>query len=136
MFHGKVPEKIIQQRTGHKSLNALRQYERTTETQLLDVSNVLSNNSKVKTGVVPDTKADDALQDYVRTAQGDVTTNTSNVIVQRSSKKPIAATMILRGCNFTNCNIAFSGSVEGGNGSSDDVDDLFEGISIDELYKD
>ena len=44
--------------------------------------------------------------------------------------------MILRGCNFTNCNIAFSGSVEGGNGSSDDVDDLFEGISIDELYKD
>lgn len=136
LFHGKVPEKIIQQRTGHKSLNALRQYERTTETQLLDVSNVLSNNSKVKTGVVPDTKADDALQDYVRTAQGDVTTNTSNVMVQRSSKKPIAATMILRGCNFTNCNIAFSGSVEGGNGSSDDVDDLFEGISIDELYKD
>ena len=44
--------------------------------------------------------------------------------------------MILRGCNFTNCNIAFSGSVEGGDGSSDDVDDLFEGISIDELYKD
>ena len=50
-----------------------------------------------------------------------------------SSEKPIAATMILRGYNFTNYNIAFS---EGENGSSDDVDDLFEGISIDELYKD
>ena len=61
LFQSKVPEKIIQQRTGHKSLNALRQYERTTETQLLDVSNVLSNNSKWK--------ADDTLQRYDRTAE-------------------------------------------------------------------
>ena len=73
------------------------------------MSNVLSNNSKLKTGVVPDTKDDDALQDYVREAQGCITTNTSNVMVQRSSEKPIAATMSLRGCNFTNCNIVFSG---------------------------
>ena len=44
--------------------------------------------------------------------------------------------MILRGCSFTNCNNEFSGSVEGGNDSSDDVDDLFKRISIDELNKD
>ena len=86
--------------------------------------------------MVPNTKVDDALQHYVGAAQGDVPTNTSNVLVQKSSRKPIAATMILRGCNFTNCNIAFSGSVEGGNGSGDGVDDLFKGLSIDEIYKD
>ena len=59
-------------------------------------------------------------------------------MVRKSSRKSTAATMILRGCNFTNCNIAFSGSVEGGNGSGDDheVDDLFKGISIDEIQKD
>ena len=44
------------------SLNALQQYETATEIQLLDVSNVLSNNRKLKTGVVPDTKGDGALQ--------------------------------------------------------------------------
>ena len=55
LFHGEFPEKIIQQCTGYKSLNRLWQYERTPETQLLDIFNVLSNNSKLKTGVVPDT---------------------------------------------------------------------------------
>ena len=131
LSHREAPEKLIQQCTGHKSLNTLRQYERTTEIQLLDVSNVLSNNGKF-TDVVPGTKGDDALQHYVGASQGDVSTNTSNVMVQKSSRKPIAATMILRECNFTNCNIAFSGSVEGGNGPGDDrdVDDLLEGISI------
>ena len=31
MFRAGVPEKIIQERTGHRSLKALRTYERTTE---------------------------------------------------------------------------------------------------------
>lgn len=42
MFQANVPEKLIQQRTGHRSLEALRQYERTSESQLVDVSNVMS----------------------------------------------------------------------------------------------
>ena len=58
------------------------------------------------------------------------------MIQSKSSRKPIAATMMLRGCNFTNCNIAFSGSVENGNSTNDDIDDLFEGIAVDELYND
>ena len=127
LFQGKVPEKVIQQRTGHKSINSLRQYERTTETQLLDVSNVLSNNSKLKS-VVPVAQGDD------------YSTNSSNVMVQSKSltRRPVAATMILRGCNFTNCTIAFSGSVgdENASSSSDHVDDLLDGISIDQLYED
>ena len=112
LFQGEVPEKIIQQRTGHKSVNSLQQYERTTEAQLLDVSNVLSNNVKIKTAapVAPQCDYETAA---VAVTQGDVySASSSNVMFQRKSfRKPVAATMILRGCNFTNCNIAFSGSV-------------------------
>ena len=44
-FQTHVPEKLIQQRTGHRSLEALRQYERISDAQLLDVSNVMSGTS-------------------------------------------------------------------------------------------
>ena len=47
MFQANVPEKIIQERTGHRSVKALRLYERTTEKQHQDVSEVLSARSKV-----------------------------------------------------------------------------------------
>ena len=43
LFQAGVSEKLIQQRTGHRCLEALRQYERTSESQLADVSNVISN---------------------------------------------------------------------------------------------
>lgn len=41
LFCGEVSEKLIQRRTGHKSLIALRQHEIITETQFPDVFNVL-----------------------------------------------------------------------------------------------
>ena len=46
MFRAGVSQKLVQQRTGHKSLEALHQYERPSEKQLLDVSNIMSNNDK------------------------------------------------------------------------------------------
>ena len=46
MFRAGVSQKLVQQRTGHKSLEALHQYERPSEKQLLDVSNIMSNNNK------------------------------------------------------------------------------------------
>ena len=42
MFQAEVPEKIIQQRTGHRSLVAMRAYERATEKQHQAVSSVLA----------------------------------------------------------------------------------------------
>ena len=45
LFRSQVPEKPIQQRTGHRSLDALRLYERTSESQLVDASNCISNAS-------------------------------------------------------------------------------------------
>ena len=138
LFQGKVPEKIMQQRIGHKSLNSSRQYERTTEAQLLDVSNVLSNNIKLKTAA-PVAPQGDYETAAVAFTQGDVySANSSNVMFQsKSFRKPVAATMILRGCNFANCNIAFSGSVGDENScGSCNQDDLLEGISIKQLYED
>ena len=80
LFQGKVPEKIIQQHTGHKSVNLLRQYERTTEAQLLDVSNVLSNNVKIKTAA-PVAPQGDYETAAVAFTQGDVySSNSSNVM--------------------------------------------------------
>ena len=42
LFQAGVPEKIIQERTGHRSVEALRTYERTTTMQHMVVSKVLS----------------------------------------------------------------------------------------------
>lgn len=41
MFQAGVPEKIMQERTGHRSTEALRMYERTTTTQHIGVARVL-----------------------------------------------------------------------------------------------
>ena len=44
LYSGGVPEREIQQRTGHRSLEALRRYERTTEQQNQAVSNMLASS--------------------------------------------------------------------------------------------
>ena len=41
LFRSNVPEKLVQQRTGHRSLEALRKYERIAEEQVMDVCRVL-----------------------------------------------------------------------------------------------
>ena len=46
LFEAGVPEKIIKERTGHRSLEALRLYERTTSNQHQAVSKVLSGQRK------------------------------------------------------------------------------------------
>ena len=43
LFHANVPEKMIQERTGHRSLVALRTYERTAHDQHQAVSSILSS---------------------------------------------------------------------------------------------
>ena len=43
LFQAKVLEKLIQMRTGNKSLEALRSYKWTSKTQFLDVSHVVCN---------------------------------------------------------------------------------------------
>ena len=45
MFEMGVPEKIIQERTGHRSLEALRTYERSNERQHKKISHILTSSS-------------------------------------------------------------------------------------------
>ena len=45
LFQAHVPEKIIQERTGHRCLKSLRQYERTTVGQQQEESRILANPS-------------------------------------------------------------------------------------------
>ena len=47
LFDAGVLEMIIQKRTGHKSLDALRTYERVTPRQELEVAQILSNPTMV-----------------------------------------------------------------------------------------
>ena len=47
MYQAGISEKIIQERTGHRSLQGLRVYERTAEAQLVDISKVMSESSSV-----------------------------------------------------------------------------------------
>ena len=48
MFSGSVPEKLIQSRTGHRSLEALRLYERPSHEQQQAVSNILTSGAETR----------------------------------------------------------------------------------------
>ena len=41
LYNKNVPEKVIQERSGHRSLTALRAYERPTVQQMLETSKML-----------------------------------------------------------------------------------------------
>ena len=58
LFKKNVPEKLIQERSGHRSLSALRVYEKTTNEQLYETSRVLC-------AVDGNTKLDDDKSDLV-----------------------------------------------------------------------
>ena len=57
-FRASVPEKIIQEHTGHRSLKALRTYEHTTGTLNLSPANVLSAPTNVALSCLQDPPQD------------------------------------------------------------------------------
>ena len=48
MFEAGVPEKLVQERMGHRSVESLRLYQRTTRTQHKAVSTVLTSDKPAK----------------------------------------------------------------------------------------
>ena len=57
LFRSGVTEKLIQQRNGHHSVEALRQYECTFESQLVEISNIISDEqSNEKPIAIPPTE--------------------------------------------------------------------------------
>ena len=49
MFQKNIPERVIQNVTGHRSLHSLRAYERISTSQHTEVSKVLKNNQTKST---------------------------------------------------------------------------------------
>ena len=50
LFACNVPEKLIQEKTGHRSLSGLRVYERTTSGQEKNITKILESSSAVPEG--------------------------------------------------------------------------------------
>ena len=90
LFQAGVSEKLIQQRTGHRSIEALRQYEWTSSTQLLDVSNVMCNMSK-------------------SSASNDVT-KSCGPAKEKDSQQLLQPQFVFNGCTFNGCAVASTGS--------------------------
>jgi len=119
LFQAGVSEKLIQQRTGHRSLEALRQYEQTSESQLADISNVISN---------PDTSA---FATKVTMAKSSVNEG-STLETCAGSGVP---TIVLKGCTFTGCSIAFSGPASNVNNESVAAE-VLEGLTVNDIFDD
>ena len=122
LFQANVPEKLIQQHTGHKSVEVLRQHKHTSSAQLLDVSNIMagavSNPPSFSVGLVADN------------------TPVSSSVSPTAITSP---TFILSGCKFTGCSIAFSGQAMLQSTSKDDqyiCDETLEGIAYEEIFED
>ena len=93
-----MSEKVIQQRTGHCSIEALRQYKRTSESQLVEISNLISDERPTEQ---PTEQQDDLIV---------VSSNTAVSEEYPQQSIPTAPTIVLKGCSFTGCSIAFSGN--------------------------
>ena len=95
---------MIQQRTGHRCVEALRQYERTSESQLAGVSNIISNHNTP------------AFADKLCASGG-------------------APTIVLKGCTFTGCSVAFSGPSSNVNNESVAAE-VLQGLTVDDIFDD
>ena len=88
LFQAGVSEKLIQQRTGHRSVEALRQYERTSSAQLLDVSNAMSNVTNCNSHSISES---------------------CNPLPSTKEKQEQQPAIVFNGCTFTGCAVALSG---------------------------
>ena len=83
MFQCQVPEKLIMERSGHRSLQVLRQYERTTDSQEMKVCQILDS-----------TKREYGMPSMVKEVSH------RQPLSEHNSSAPVFS-----GCSFTNCKI-------------------------------
>ena len=113
MYQAKVLEELIQQRTGHRSLDGLRRYEHNSLAQLVDISNVLSNDP---------TPASVAHQ--------------SSQICSTSAVTESPTCIVFRGCTFTGCAISMSGQATNENQYDHDTQELLKGLDVSDIFDD
>ena len=133
LFHAEVPEKLIQQRTGHRSVEALRHYERTSQSQLLDVSNIMSYGSKLPSNSALSTTK----------KQNSKATSKSYEcqphMPMPSTKKPDNVTFVLNNCTFSGCSVVLSGQATSGS-TQESIEEkricteMLKDINVDDIF--
>ena len=121
LFQAGVSEKLIQQRTGHRSIEALRQYERTSETQLLDVSNVMSS--------------------VTNSESHSTSESCSTSLSTKEKQQEQQPSIVFNGCTFTGCAVALSGPStsyykERPCEKEVNVNEMLEGITYHDIFDD
>ena len=112
LFTSQVPEKIVQQRSGHRSLDALRKYERTSIEQDCTVSSILSASKPVdySDAIDCDTTASD--DENVKVSGEEVDTipcaPSSSENPKSSKKSPETFMPYFTKCNNCSINITFN----------------------------
>ena len=100
LFNAGVPERVIQQRTGHRSIEGLRIYERITDEQEMAVSNILTGESMR----YDDCRGKkDCLDEIIGTVVNG--TNKGNVSSSSSDVKEVDQSCL--GTLYNNCNVNF-----------------------------
>jgi len=122
-FQAGVSEKLIQQRTGHRSIEALCQYERTSPLQLLDASNTMANVSK------PDTSLD------IYQKPSCSPESVASPPTEQNQKQP---TIVFNGCTFTGCAVALSGPSTSYYKEKEEVNvaETLQGITYGDIFDD
>ena len=123
LFQSHVPEKVIQQRTGHRSLDALRLYEQTTESQL---SNCISNAS------TPLHTNSCSPMSQVSKHESHISSTPTATATPTVVGNPTPPTVVINGCTFSGCAISMSGQAVNNN----NMDELFQGIDINQIFDD
>ena len=133
MFQAGVPEKLIQQRTGHRSIETLRKYERTSESRLLDVSNVVLNSGSTDDNTTSAPSDVVELQEN-KNAQNSKSVSTCSVmpVMPSSSKVTPGPTIIISGCTFNNCSM----SLNGRDTNPPYIGDLLSGLTAEDIFND
>ena len=104
LFQVGCNEKLIQQRTWHRSVDALRQYECTSHSQLLGVSNIMFGaKSTKKKEIVSLREKSTEKKEFL----------SSKVNEKASPMSNPSPTIVLSRCTFTGCSINFTGGAVG-----------------------
>ena len=122
LFQSGVSEKLIQQWTGHRSTDALRQYKRTSESQLVEISNIMAGEQSNEQKHRSQEEASKVCPWSIQTQS----------IHNQSIQAP--PTVVLNSCNFTGCSVIFSGNAY--NSHKEDAAELLKGLSYDDIFKD
>ena len=104
LYKEKVPEKLIMDRSGHRTIEGVRHYARVSEEQQFEVCRALENKDRMQ--VVPYCPSD---------SQGPSSSGISSLTIQRQPLQPLPVQSLqplplqqpamFQGCTFANCTI-------------------------------